>query len=155
MDYERLRAFRNERNPFPRRLGIYVEELRPGYARAVKTVTEEDLNPIQVTHGGVYYTLGYLDGVQVQVTHGGVYYTLADTACGSVMAAYGTMAVTINSAFSFLKSAQAGERLTAEARELPGGRSVCVLEVRVTGGEGELFATGTFTFRRLDKPIAF
>lgn len=136
MDYERLRAFRNERNPFPRRLGIYVEELRPGYARAVKTVTEEDLNPIQVTHGGVYYTL-------------------ADTACGSVMAAYGTMAVTINSAFSFLKSAPAGERLTAEARELPGGRSVCVLEVRVTGGEGELFATGTFTFRRLDKPIAF
>ena len=136
MDYARLRAFRNERNPFPRRLGIYVEELRPGYARAVKTVTEEDLNPIQVTHGGVYYTL-------------------ADTACGSVMAAYGTMAVTINSAFSFLKSAQAGERLTAEARELPGGRSVCVLEVRVTGGEGELFATGTFTFRRLDKPIAF
>ena len=136
MDYERLRAFRNERNPFPRRLGIYVEELRPGYARAVKTVTEEDLNPIQVTHGGVYYTL-------------------ADTACGSVMAAYGTMAVTINSAFSFLKSAQAAERLTAEARELPGGRSVCVLEVRVTGGEGELFATGTFTFRRLDKLIAF
>ena len=136
MDYERLRAFRNENNPFPRRLGIYVEELRPGCARAVKTVTEEDLNPLQVTHGGVYYTL-------------------ADTACGSVMAAYGTMAVTINSAFSFLKSAQAGERLTAEARELPGGRSVCVLEVRVTGGEGELFATGTFTFRRLDKPIAF
>ena len=136
MDYEQIRAFRNEKNLFGKRLGIYVEELGPGYARAVKTVTEEDLNPIQVTHGGVYYTL-------------------ADTACGSVMAAYGTMAVTINSAFSFLKSAQAGERLTAEARELPGGRSVCVLEVRVTGGEGELFATGTFTFRRLDKLIAF
>ncbi len=134
MDYERLRAFRNENNPFPRRLGIYVEELRPGCARAVKTVTEEDLNPLQVTHGGVYYTL-------------------ADTACGSAMAAYGTMAVTVNSAFSFLKSAQAGDRLTAEARELPGGRSVCVLEVRVTGEAGTLFAVGTFTFRRLDKPI--
>lgn len=134
MDYERLRAFRNENNPFPRQLGIYVEELRPGCARAVKTVTEEDLNPLQVTHGGVYYTL-------------------ADTACGSAMAAYGTMAVTVNSAFSFLKSAQAGDRLTAEARELPGGRSVCVLEVRVTGEAGTLFAVGTFTFRRLDKPI--
>ena len=134
MDYERLRAFRNENNPFPRRLGIYVEELRPGCARAVKTVTEEDLNPLQVTHGGVYYTL-------------------ADTACGSAMAAYGTMAVTVNSAFSFLKSAQAGDRLTAEARELPGGKSVCVLEVRVTGEAGTLFAVGTFTFRRLDTPI--
>lgn len=134
MDYERIRAFRNENNPFPRRLGIYVEELRPGYARAVKTVTEEDLNPLQLTHGGVYFTL-------------------ADAACGSAMAAYGTMSVTVNCSFSFLKSARAGDRLTAEARELPGGRSICVLEARVTGGEDELFAVGTFTFRRLDKKI--
>ena len=82
-----------------------------------------------------------------------MYFTLADTACGSAMAAYGAMAVTVNCSFSFLKSAKAGDRLTAEARELPGGRSICVLEVRVTGEAGELFAAGAFTFRRLDKPI--
>nr|WP_325212476.1 PaaI family thioesterase [uncultured Oscillibacter sp.] len=134
MDYEKLRAFRNNNNPFSSRLGIYVEELRPGYARAVKTVTAEDLNPVQVPHGGVYFTL-------------------ADTACGSAMVAYGTMAVTINCSFSFLKSAQVGDRLTAEARELQGGRSVCVLEARVSGGAGELFAVGTFTFRRLDRKV--
>lgn len=134
MDYEALRGFRNSRNPFSARLGVYVEELRAGYARAVKTVTEEDLNPVPVPHGGVYFTL-------------------ADTACGSAMAAYGTMAVTISCSFSFLKSARVGDTLTAEARELPGGRSVCVLEARVTGEAGELFAVGTFTFRRLDKPI--
>lgn len=134
MDYEQLRASRNAGNPFGRRLGIYVEELRPGYARAVKTVTEEDLNPVRVPHGGVYFSL-------------------ADTACGSAMGAYGTMAVTINCSFSFLKSAKPGDRLTAEARELQGGRSVCVLEARVTGEAGELFALGTFTFRRMDRPI--
>lgn len=134
MDYEQIRAFRNEKNLFGKRLGVYVEELGPGYARAVKTVTEEDLNPIRVPHGGVYFTL-------------------ADTACGSAMAAYGTMAVTVNCSFSFLKSAKAGDRLTAEARELPGGRSICVLEARVTGEAGELFAAGTFTFRRLDQKI--
>lgn len=134
MDYEQIRAFRNEKNPFGRQLGIYVEELGPGYARAVKTVTEEDLNPLLVPHGGVYFAL-------------------ADTACGSAMAAYGTMAVTINCSFSFLKSAQAGGKLTAEARELQSGRSICVLEARVTGEAGELFAVGTFTFRRLDKKI--
>ncbi len=134
VDYEQLRSFRNESNPFGRRLGIYVEELRPGYARAVKTVAEEDLNPVQVPHGGVYFSL-------------------ADTACGSAMVAYGTMAVTINCSFSFLKSARVGDTLTAEARELQGGKSVCVLEARVTGGDGELFAVGTFTFRRLDKKI--
>ena len=134
MDYEQIRAFRNEKNIFGKRLGIYVEEPGPGYARAVKTVTEEDLNPLRVPHGGVYFTL-------------------ADTACGSAMAAYGTMAVTVNCSFSFLKSAKAGDKLTAEARELSGGRSICVLEARVTGEAGELFAVGTFTFRRLDKKI--
>lgn len=134
MDYEQIRAFRNEKNSFGRRLGILVEELGPGYARATKTVTEEDLNPLQVPHGGVYFAL-------------------ADTACGSAMAAYGTMAVTISCSFSFLKSARAGGKLTAEARELPGGRSVCVLEARVTGEGGALFAVGTFTFRRLETRI--
>lgn len=134
MDYEQIRAFRNENNRFGKRLGIHVEELRPGYARAVKTVTEEDLNPVQVTHGGIYFTL-------------------ADTACGSAMAAYGTMAVTINCSFSFLRSAGPGETLTAEARELQSGRTICVLEARVTGGDGRLFAVGTFTFRRLDKKL--
>lgn len=134
MDYEQIRASRNEKNRFGKRLGIYVEELRPGYARAVKTVTEEDLNPVQVPHGGVYFAL-------------------ADTACGSAITAYGTIAVTVNCSFSFLKSARAGDKLTAEARELPGGRSIRVLEARVTGEAGELFAVGTFTFRRLDQKI--
>ena len=97
MDYEQIRAFRNEKNSFGRRLGILVEELGPGYARATKTVTEEDLNPLQVPHGGVYFAL-------------------ADTACGSAMAAYGTMAVTISCSFSFLKSAQAGDKLTARGQ---------------------------------------
>lgn len=131
MDYEQIRAFRNEKNFFGRRLGIYVEELRPGYARAVKTGTEEDLNPLQVPHGGVYFTL-------------------ADTACGSAMAARG-FAVTIDCSFHFLKSAKVGEKLTAEAHELRSGRSVCVLEARVTGEDGELLAMGVFTFRRLDE----
>ena len=134
MDCEKLRAFRNEKNRFGNRLGIYVEELRPGYARAVKTVTEEDLNPVDIPHGGVYFSL-------------------ADTACGSAMVAYGTVCVTINCSFSFLKSARVGDKLTAEARELQSGRSVCVLEARVTGAAEELLAVGTFTFRRFDKKI--
>lgn len=134
MDCETLRAYRNEKNRFGNRLGIYVEELRPGYARAVKTVTEEDLNPVDVPHGGVYFSL-------------------ADTACGSAMVAHGTVCVTINCSFSFLKSAQVGDKLTAEAREIQSGRSVCVLEARVTGPAGDLLAVGTFTFRRFEKKI--
>jgi len=134
MDYEQLKAYRNEKNPFGKRLGIYVEELRPGYARVVKDITEEDLNPVRVPHGGVYFSM-------------------ADTACGSAVVAHGNAAVTINCSFSFLKSARPGSHLTAEAREIQAGKSICVLEARVTGDQGELYAVGTFTFRRLDKPI--
>ena len=36
MDYEKLRDTRNSTNPFAQRLGIFVEEIGPGYARAVK-----------------------------------------------------------------------------------------------------------------------
>ena len=35
MDYEKLKESRNENNPFCRRLGIYVEEIREGYAREI------------------------------------------------------------------------------------------------------------------------
>ena len=41
MDYQKLRDTRNSTNPFAQRLGIFVEEIGPGYARAVKDITPE------------------------------------------------------------------------------------------------------------------
>lgn len=134
MDCEQLRAYRNDRNSYGNRMGIYVEEIRPGYARAVKTLTEEDLNPVRVPHGGVYFSL-------------------ADTACGAAAAVSGMACVTINCSFSFLKSAETGQLLIAEAREISGGKSIFVLEARVCGKDGELYALGTFTFRRTKQPL--
>ena len=98
MDFEKLRALRNSNNPYAARLGIRVEEIREGYARVEKDITPEDLNPVGVPHGGVYFTM-------------------ADTACGSAMAAHGYYAVTVSTAYNFLRSAKLGDRLTAEARE--------------------------------------
>ena len=46
MDYKKLRDTRNSSNPFAQRLGIFVEEIGPGYARAVKDITAEDANPV-------------------------------------------------------------------------------------------------------------
>ena len=70
-------------NPFAQRLGIFVEEIGPGYARAVKDITAEDANPVGVAHGGCYFSL-------------------ADTACGSAMASHGYYAVTVNASYNFL-----------------------------------------------------
>ena len=134
MDYKKLRDTRNSSNPFARRLGIFVEEIGPGYARAVKDITAEDANPVGVAHGGCYFSL-------------------ADTACGSAMASHGYYAVTVNASYNFLRSAALGDRLTAEAREVKPGRTISVFEVRITDGADALLGTGSFTFYRLDREI--
>ena len=134
MDYEKIRAFRNANNPYAQRQGVLVEEIGPGYARVVKTVEAGDVNPLGVPHGGVYFTL-------------------ADTACGSAAASYGTMAVTVDVSYHYLRSAKVGDTLTAEARTVKAGKSLCVLDVQITGTEGVLLGTGTFTFYRLDQKL--
>ena len=127
MDYQKMVEYRNTKNPHAQRLGILVEEIGPGYARVTKTIGPEDLNPLGLAHGGVYYSM-------------------ADTACGSAASSYGFMAVTVNANYSYFRSAMPGDRLTAEARELKGGKTISVFEVRVTDQKDTLLGSGTFTF---------
>ena len=130
MDFEALAKLRNETNPYAKRMGIVVEEIRLGYARVKKTITAEDLNPVQVAHGGCCFSM-------------------ADTACGSAMASYGCLAVTVCANCNFLRSANVGDTLTAEAQVTKPGRTVSVFSVRVTDGAGRLLGDGSFTFYRL------
>ena len=134
MDLQALMNYYNSHNPFCQRIGIAVEELRIGYARTVKTVTAEDTNPLGVPHGGLYFTM-------------------ADNACGFVISTHGFVAVTINSTFNFMRGAQVGDHLTAEAFEVKGGKTIAVYESRVTNQNGDLIGSGTFTFFRMDKPL--
>lgn len=135
MDFEKLAVYRNQQNAFGRQLGIHVEEVHQGYARVTKTVCPEDVNPLGVAHGGVYFSM-------------------ADTACGSAAAAYGCMAVTVNASYNYFRSAHPGDRLTAEAREVKSGRTLCVFDVQVTDPAGVLLGSGTFTFYiQRDKPL--
>ena len=134
MNYQQMTDYRNSHNPYVQRQGIFVEEIGPGYARVTKTVVPEDANPLGVPHGGVYFTM-------------------ADTACGSAMASYGYKAVTMNAGYNFFRSANVGDRLTAEAREVKHGQTVCVFEVRITEQSGTLLGTGTFTFYSLSEKL--
>ena len=134
MNYQQMADYRNSHNPYVQRQGIFVEEIGPGYARVTKTVVPEDANPLGVPHGGVYFTM-------------------ADTACGSAMASYGYKAVTMNAGYNFFRSANVGDRLTAEAREVKHGQTVCVFEVRITEQSGTLLGTGTFPFCSLSEKL--
>lgn len=134
MDFEKLKEFRNTNNPFCQRLGISVEEIGPGYARITKQVTQEDLNPAGLAHGGVYFTM-------------------ADTASGAACASHGYYGVTVNANYNYLKSGKCGDTLIAEAAEAKAGRTLCVYDVRVTDQNGTLLGTGTSTYYLLDRKI--
>ena len=134
MDLQKVLEFRNSRNRFCHRLGIVITELSPGYAKVVKTVEEEDLNPENIAHGGLYFTM-------------------ADNAAGSAIAAYGTRAVTLNAQYNFMRPARTGDTLTAVARESKHGGTICVYEVRITDQNDNLTGTGTFTFYDLKQPL--
>ena len=134
MDMQKILEYRDARNRFCQRVGIMVTELSPGYAKAVKTVAEDDLNPESVAHGGIYFTM-------------------ADNAAGSAMAAYGEQAVTLNAQYNFMRPAKVGDTLFAEAREIKHGGTICVFDIRITDQNGNLNGTGTFTFYNLKKPI--
>lgn len=136
VDYDKLMELRNRKNRFTRKLGISLTALSSGYAKVEKTVEEDDLNPLGRPHGGLYFTM-------------------ADNAAGSAMAARGYMAVTMNASYSFLRSANLGDRLTAEAREIKAGRTVCVYSVEIRNQKDLLLGTGTFTFFQLEEKIQF
>lgn len=134
LDFEKIVEYRNKRNRFARKLGIVVESISPGSARVVKTVEEDDLNPLNRAHGGVYFAM-------------------ADAAAGSAMVSRGYAAVTMNATYNFFRSAVEGDVITAEAVEVKAGNTICVYDVRVTDQEGNLLGTGTFTFYRLEEKI--
>ena len=94
MDMQKILEYRNARNRFCQRIGITVTELSPGYAKVVKTVTEDDLNPVDVAHGGLFFSM-------------------ADNAAGSAMAAYGEQAVTLNAQSERGKGRTGGDRRDA------------------------------------------
>ena len=55
MDFQEMVHFRNTCNPFANRIGIRVEEIRLGYARTTKTVTENDTNIAEQSPYGAPY----------------------------------------------------------------------------------------------------
>lgn len=134
LDFEKIVEYRNRNNRFARKLGITVESISPGAARVVKTIEEDDLNPVGRAHGGVYFTL-------------------ADSAAGSAMVSKGYSAVTVNATYNFFRGAAVGDVVTAEAVEVKAGKTVCVYDVHVTDQNGALLGTGTFTFFQLEEKI--
>lgn len=115
--------------PLKRFLGMEIEEVAPGQARAVITVVEEHLNPNGVVHGAVLAAM-------------------VDTAMGKATMSVlpeGRFCATVDLQLRFIRPAASGV-LAAEASVLKAGRSVVHLEARVLDDSDRLVATAAGTF---------
>ena len=113
-------------------IGMHLDEVAPGRARLSMQVT----TPMTNGHG---------------ICHGGFIFSLADSAMAFAVNPRGEPAVAQHAAITFIRPAQVGETLIAEAAErMHAGRSG-MYDVRVTTEGGELvaeFRGHTRTLRR-------
>jgi acyl-CoA thioesterase len=120
-------------DPLAARLGITLEHVRPGYARATMTVGPDLLNAVGTAHGGA--TMALLDVVHAAVSN-----------------SHGTVAVAQDVHTEFLAPGRAGDRLTAEGTELHRSSRTAVYRIEARADDGRLVATALARVFRTDRP---
>jgi acyl-CoA thioesterase len=122
-------------DPLAERLGITLEQVRPGYARAVMPVGPDLLNSVGTAHGGA--TMALLDVVHAAVSN-----------------SHGTVAVAQDVHTEFLAAGRPGDRLTAEGTEVHRSSRTAVYRIEARADDGRLVATALARVFRTDRPWA-
>src|SRR3954447_15358430 len=119
-------------DPLAVHLGIELEEIRPGYARAAMTVGPHLLNAVGSAHGGA--TMALLDVVHAAVSN-----------------SHGTVAVAQDVHTEFLAPGAPGDRLVAEGVELHRSSRTAVYRIEARAQDGRLVATALARVFRTDR----
>jgi acyl-CoA thioesterase len=120
-------------DPLAAHLGIELQEVRPGYARATMTVGPQHLNAVGTAHGGA--TMALLD-----VVH------------GAVSNSHGTVAVAQDVHTEFLSAGRSGDQLVAEGVELHRTGRTAVYRIDASTTDGRRVATALARVFRLGTP---
>lgn len=120
-------------DPYAASLGVHLEAIRPGYARAALEIERRHTN----AHG---------------VLHGGVVIGLADIVHAAASNSHGTVAVAVEVHAELLASAPVGARLVCEGSELTCTRRTGVYRIEVHSGETHV-ATCIGRVTRRDTPV--
>jgi acyl-CoA thioesterase len=126
--YERLAA-----DPLAAHLGITLDEVRPGYARATMTVGPQLLNSVGTAHGGA--TMALLDVVHAAVSN-----------------SHGTVAIAQDFHTEFLSAGRPGDRLEAEGVEVHRSSRTAVYRIEARTQDDRLVATALARVFRTDRP---
>lgn len=120
-------------DPLAGHLGIALEQVRPGYARASMTVGPQLLNAAGTAHGGA--TMALLDVVHAAVSN-----------------SHGTLAVAQDVHTEFLAPGRPGDVLTAEGNEVHRSSRTAVYRIEARAQDGRLVATALARVFRTDRP---
>lgn len=125
MNYEENIRLTNQTNSFMLHNGITLTAMERDYARVEARLDRTNRNLYNAVHGGMFLTM-------------------ADCAAGGSARSNGKRYVTINTSFEFFRNTESSH-LIAEARVKHRGSTLCVTEVEIHDGEGQLLCAGTFT----------
>ena len=120
-------------DPLAAHLGIALEQVRPGYARAAMTVTPGLLNAFGMAHGGA--TMALLDVVHAAVSN-----------------SHGTLAIAQDVHTEFLAAGRPGDRLVAEGVEVHRSNRTAVYRIEATAQDGRRVATALARVFRTGRP---
>lgn len=117
-------------------LGIGLEEVGPGYAKASMVCREEMSNIMGMVHGTALFAL-------------------MDEVFQAAVNSHGTAAVALNLSLTFHQAPRFGERLWATGREVHTSRRLATCLIEVTGEEGRLIASCQALAYRKGTPLEF
>ena len=120
-------------DPLAAHLGITLDEVRPGYARATMTVGPTQLNAVGTAHGGA--TMALLDVVHAAVSN-----------------SHGTVAVAQDVHTEFLAAGRPGDRLEAEGVEVHRSNRTAVYRIEARAQDDRLVATALARVFRTGRP---
>ena len=120
-------------DPLAVRLGIELEQVRPGYARASMDVGPDLLNAFGMAHGGA--TMALLDVVHAAVSN-----------------SHGTLAIAQDVHTEFLGAGRPGDRLVAEGVEVHRSTRTAVYRIEASAQDGRLVATALARVFRTGRP---
>ena len=119
---------------FSQWLGIKVLEIKEGYSKVEMTVRPEMVNGFGIVHGGIPFSL-------------------ADSAFAFACNNRNNISVALDVTITFMKAMNAGDVLTAEAKEIHNGRTTGVYIIAIYNQKNEQVAFFKGTCFRTGKPM--
>jgi len=112
---------------FHKMMKIHIVSLSPGEAVLTTPVEECHINPQNVAHGGVAFSL-------------------VDTAMGMAVRTYNTVGATVEMNINYLKPVRLGDIIYSTGKVIELGKKIIVVCGDVVNQNGELLATSRATF---------